>query len=102
MTRRWIAIGSVLAAGLLGELGYALLLLPLMQHYLVFERHLSAGAPGIVLGAYGLSRLIAQLPMGYLDDAFDARLAVGAGYLAVLLAGLALWAPLPTVALAMV
>lgn len=90
-----MALGAVLLAGLLGEFAFALLLLPLMQHYLVFDRHLSTGLPGYVLAAYGLARLVAQLPLGAVADAVDRRLAVAAGYLIVLACGLALWLPVP-------
>jgi MFS family permease len=96
------AVASVLLAGFLGEAGYALLLLPLLQHFLVFERHFAPGAPGLVLGAYGLSRLVTQIPMGYVDEALNPRLLLGSGYLIVLVAGLLLWAPLPLAGLAVV
>ncbi|HEY8836198.1 MAG TPA: MFS transporter [Dehalococcoidia bacterium] len=88
-------LAAVLVAGLLGEFAFALLLLPLIQHYLVFDRHMPAGLPGYALSAYGLTRLVAQLPLGMLADAIDRRLAVAAGYFVVLLCGLALWAPMP-------
>lgn len=96
---RRLPLLSVLTAGVLGEFAFALLLLPLLQHYLVFDRHLSVGLPGYILAAYGLSRLLAQLPLGGLAAAIDGRLATGAGYLAVLLAGLVFWAPAPPLAL---
>jgi MFS family permease len=92
-------LAAVLGAGFFGEFAYALLLIPLLQHYLVFGRHLSVGLPGFVLAAYGFARLLAQVPLGGLADAIDHRLAVGIGYLAVLGAGLALWAPLPVAGL---
>ncbi|HVC29776.1 MAG TPA: MFS transporter, partial [Steroidobacteraceae bacterium] len=89
----------MLGAGFFGEFAYALLLIPLLQHYLVFGRHLSVGLPGYVLAAYGFARLLAQVPLGGVADAIDHRLAVGIGYLTVLGAGLALWAPLPAAGL---
>ncbi len=87
------AIGAVLAAGLLGEFAYALLLFPLLQRYLVFERGLGAGFPGYVLAAYGVARLATQIPLGGVADRLGRRLAVALGYGAVTLGGLLCWAP---------
>lgn len=94
-TTRRAAIGSVLAAGLLAEFSYALLLFPLLQHYLVFGRHLSVGYPGYALAAYGVARLVTQVPLGGIADRMSRRLAVTLGYSVVLAGGLALWLPGP-------
>jgi MFS family permease len=83
----------VLAAGFLGEFAFALLLLPLVQHYLPVDRHLSLAVPGYVLAAYGAARLLVQMPLGAAADALDDRLAFGLGYLVVLIAGLLFWPP---------
>jgi len=91
--RRRLAIAAVLAAGLLGELAYALLLFPLLQRYLVFDRGLGAGFPGYVLAAYGISRLITQLPLGGVADRLGRRHSVALGYGAVTLGGLLCWTP---------
>jgi MFS family permease len=90
---RRLAIGAVLAAGLLGEFAYALLLFPLLQRYLVFERGLGAGFPGYVLAAYGIARLVTQMPLGGAADQIGRRIAVALGYAAVTLGGLLCWAP---------
>lgn len=94
--RRW-AIGSVLAAGLLAEFSYALLLFPLIQHHLVFDRHLPVGYPGYALAAYGVARLVTQVPLGGVADGMSRRLAVTLGYAVVLVGGLALWLPGPII-----
>ena len=91
MNRRSLALSGILAAGFLGEFAFALLLLPLLQHYLPAARGLSVALPGYVLAVYGLSRLVGQVPLGALADVLDHRLAVAVGYAAVLLAGLAFW-----------
>ncbi|MHB8574113.1 MAG: MFS transporter [Dehalococcoidia bacterium] len=95
MRDRRAALGAVLGAGLLGEFAYGLLLFPLLQHYLVFDRGLSAAFPGYVLAAYGLARLTLQVPLGGVADATDRRAAVVIGYLAVLAGGLLCWSPGP-------
>jgi len=95
MNRRSLAVSGVVAAGFLGEFAYALLLLPLLQHYLPVTHGLSASWPGYLLAVYGLARLIGQVPLGALADAVDHRFAVAAGYATVLLAGLAFWPPVP-------
>src|SRR5438105_1189500 len=74
-----------------------MLLFPLLQHYLVFDRHLPAAFPGYVLAAYGVARLTLQMPLGGLADAMDRRLAVVLGYSAVLAGGLATWSPGPAI-----
>lgn len=99
MGHRRTALGAVLAAGFLGEFAFALLMLPLLQHYLPVDRGLSIEVPGYILAAYGFSRLVTQVPLGAVADAIDRRLAVAAGYLAATLAGLAFWLPLPLVLL---
>lgn len=93
ITGRWPAIGAVLAAGLLGEFAYALLLFPLLQRYLVFERGLGAGFPGYVLSAYGIARLVTQMPLGGVADRLGRRASVTLGYGAVLVGGLLCWVP---------
>gem|GEM_PF-2478441 len=90
---RRVAIGAVLAAGLLGEFAYALLLFPLLQHYLVFDRRLGAGFPGYVLAVYGIARLATQMPLGGVADLLGRRLSVALGYSAVTLGGLLCWTP---------
>jgi len=93
------AIGAVLAAGLLGEFAYALLLFPLLQRYLVFERGLGAGFPGYVLAAYGIARLATQVPLGGAADRLGRRRSVTLGYSAVTLGGLLCWTPAAVVIL---
>jgi MFS family permease len=95
MGGRRAALGAVLAAGLLGELAYGLLLFPLLQRYLVFDRHLGAAFPGYVLSVYGITRLATQVPLGGIAEATNRRIAVVIGYLAVLAGGLLFWAPGP-------
>jgi MFS family permease len=95
MSRRRAALAAVLTAGFLGEFAFALLLLPLLQHYLPTVRGLSAALPGYILAVYGFSRLLAQVPLGAIADVLDRRLAVAAGYLAALAAGLIFWPPVP-------
>lgn len=95
MGGRRAALGAVLAAGLLGELAYGLLLFPLLQRYLVFERGLGAAFPGYVLSVYGITRLTTQVPLGGLAEATNRRAAVVLGYLGVVAGGLLFWAPGP-------
>jgi len=92
--RRW-SVGAVLLAGLLAEFAYALLLFPLLQHDLVFNRGFSAAWPGYALAAYGIARLVTQLPLGDLADRLSRRAAVVVGYSVVLIGGLALWPEWP-------
>ena len=94
MNGRW-SVGAVLAAGLLAEFAYALLLFPLLQHDLVFNRGFSAAWPGYALAAYGIARLATQLPLGELADRLSRRAAVIVGYVVVLIGGLALWPEWP-------
>ena len=91
MGKRRGSVAAVLAAGLLAEFAYALLLFPLLQHDLVFGRGFAAAWPGYVLAAYGVARLTTQVPLGGLADRLSRRLAVTIGYAIVLLGGLALW-----------
>lgn len=90
-----MALSAVLLAGLLGEFAYALLLFPLLQRHLVFDRHLATGFPGYVLAAYGGARLLTQAPLGSVANALDRRLCVTLGYGTVLLSGLLCWASGP-------
>jgi MFS family permease len=96
--RVW-SVGAVLAAGLLAEFAYALLLFPLLQHDLVFNRGLSAAWPGYALAAYGVARLATQVPLGGVADRLSRWLAVTIGYLVVLIGGLLLWLHGPAVLL---
>ena len=88
---RRASVGAVLAAGLLAEFAYALLLFPLLQHDLVFTRHLSSAWPGYVLAAYGVARLVTQIPLGGVADRMSRHASVTLGYTIVLLGGLACW-----------
>ena len=99
MSRRTILAGAVLAGAFLSEFGFALLFLPLIQHYLPAGRHLSLAVPGYLLSAYGVARLVAQVPLGAVADAIDDRLAFGLGYAAVLVSGLLFLPPVPVAVL---